>query len=491
MRFLRHSLTGLFLLSLTLGLLVWAGQIVFSAVEARMAAEPRMPERRERVFAVSVLEAREETITPVLTAYGEIQSRRTLEIRTKASGTLVELAPEFEEGGMVRQGQVLARVDPADAEFARSRAESELRDSEAEAREAQRALTLAREDLEAAEEQAELQQRAYQRQLDIQERGVGSAAAVEAAELAGAQARQAVIARRQAVAQAEARVDQAATAFARAEIAFEEAKKALADTVVRAGFSGRLSDVSVVEGRLVSANEQLGTLVDTGQLEVSFRVSTAQYARLLDASGELLNAPVEAHLNTFGLALAAKGVISRESAAVGEGQTGRLIFARLYEAPAMKPGDFVTVTVDEPPLERVVRLPAEAIGPEDDVLVLGEDDRLAPLSVEILRRQGDAVLVRGEGLAGRQVVASRTPLLGEGIKVRPIERESAAEAAISEPEGPAATLELSEDRRARLKAFVEQNADMSEDVKQRLLGQLERPRVPAGVVERLETRMGG
>ena len=46
MRFLRQSLTGLFLLSLTLGLLVYAGQIIFSAVQDRMADEPRMPERR-------------------------------------------------------------------------------------------------------------------------------------------------------------------------------------------------------------------------------------------------------------------------------------------------------------------------------------------------------------------------------------------------------------------------------------------------------------
>ena len=78
MRFLRQSLTGLLLLSLTLGLLVYAGQIVFSAVQERMADEPRVPERRERVFAVNVVEAREQTITPELTAYGEIQSRRTL-----------------------------------------------------------------------------------------------------------------------------------------------------------------------------------------------------------------------------------------------------------------------------------------------------------------------------------------------------------------------------------------------------------------------------
>ncbi|MEQ9674268.1 MAG: efflux transporter periplasmic adaptor subunit [Roseovarius indicus] len=485
MRFLRQSLTGLFLLSLTLGLLVYAGQIIFSAVQERMADEPRMPERRERVFAVNVVDAREQTVTPVLTAYGEIQSRRTLEIRAKTTGTLVTLADNFEEGGVVEEGQLLAQVDPADAEFALNRAESELTDAKAEKKEAVRALELAQDELAAAEEQATLQERAYQRQVDLEDRGVGTSAAVETAELAAAQARQAVIARRQALAVAEARIDQAETGLARARIAFDEAERRLEDTRIVAGFSGTLSDVSVVEGGLVSANEQIGTLVDGNALEVSFRVSTPQYGRLLNDSGDLLKAPVSALLSVYGLDLEAKGVISREGAAVGEGSTGRLLFARLYEAPAMKPGDFVTVRIEEPPLEQVVRLPASSLGPDGNVLVLDEENRLETLPVTVMRRQGDDILVRGDALPGARVVVERTPLLGEGIKVRPLNPGAEAEA-----EDPG-TLELTAARRERLMAFVQASGDTSAAVKRRLLGQLEQTRVPARVVERLERRMGG
>ena len=68
MRFLRHSLTGLFLLSLTLGLLTYAGYAIFAAVQERIASESEVPERRERVFAVNVETAVVETITPVLKA---------------------------------------------------------------------------------------------------------------------------------------------------------------------------------------------------------------------------------------------------------------------------------------------------------------------------------------------------------------------------------------------------------------------------------------
>ena len=50
-------------------------------------------------------------------------------------------------------------------------------------------------------------------------------------------------------------------------------------------------------------------------------------------------------LSSFGTELKYEGRINRDSAAVGEGQIGRLIFARLQEAPALKPGDFVTVEI--------------------------------------------------------------------------------------------------------------------------------------------------
>lgn len=485
MRFLRRSLTGLFLLSVTLGLLVYAGVQVRDAVQDRMAQEPRSFPQRERVFAVNVIPAEFETITPVLSAFGQIESARTLELRAAVGGRVIEIAPEFVEGGSVSEGQVLVRIDPTDAESVLQRVQSEIIDAEAEQREAELALVLARDELAAAEEQAALRERAFQRQRDLEERGVGTAAAVEVAELAAAQARQAVLSRRQAVAQAEARIDQATTRLSRSIIAEDEAQRRLDDTLITADFTGTLADVSVVQGRLVSPNEQLARLIDADALEVAFRVSTQQFARLLDEDGTLAEAGVTVSLDVFGTNLMATGTLSRAGASVGEGQTGRLLFATLDTAPGFRPGDFVTVRIDEPPLDRVARLPASALNAANHVLVLDGEDRLEEVAVSLLRRQGDDVLVRADGLQGREVVAERTPLLGAGIKVRPL--RNVDEAAPVDPE----MVELTDERRARLTAFVEANTRMPEEARQRILQQLSQVSVPAQVVERIESRMGG
>ena len=483
MRFLRQSMIGLFLAALTAGLLVYAATLIGGALRERMADERVARPARERVFAVNVQEAKAETIVPVLQSFGELQSRRLLELRAAGGGRVISLADGFEDGGEVSKGQVLVRLDPADAQSAVDRAKSDLEDAKAEGRDALRSLELARDEWAAAQDQADLRTRAFIRQQDLAERGVGTATATEAAELAVSAARQAVLSRRLSAAQAEARVDQAGTRQSRAEIALAEARRRLDDTVLTAPFNGTLSATNVVVGRLVSANERLAELIDPDDLEVSFRLSTAQYARLLDTNGALLKANVTATLDIAGVDLQASGTIKRASAAAGAGATGRLIFAALTDAAGFKPGDFVTVSVQEPALENVVRLASSAVDAGGEVLVLGPENRLEARQVDVLRRQGDTVLVRGP-ILGRQVVEERSPLLGAGISVKPLSRDGSA------PKAPE-MLELTEERRAKLVAFVEANKRMPEATKARVLARLAEPKVPAQMVERIESRMGG
>ena len=485
MRFLRQSMIGLFLASLALGLLVYAGQMISGAIQERLSKEADAPPAREREFAVNLRRAEAETVTPVLEAFGTVAARRTLEIRAAVGGRILSLSEAFEEGGAITAGDVIAVIDPADMQSAYDRLKADLADAQAEVRDATRNLSLARDEEEAAEAQSVLRETAYRRQVDLAARGVGTAAAVETAELAAAAARATVISSRQAVAQGEARVDQAATRLARAEIAVAEAERDLADTTVRAPFDGVLSNTAVVAGGLVGVNERLADLVDPGDLEVAFRVSTAQYARLLDADGRLMEAPVHVTQDVTGIDLFAQGRIARVSAGTGEGQTGRLVFAHLTRAPGFRPGDFVKVEIEEPQLADVVRLPASALGADGQVLVIGEGNRLEALEVDLLRRQGDDVLVRGEGLEGRDVVEARSPLLGAGVSVRPIAKAQ-PEAAL-EPE----MLELDDDRRARLVAFVQGNTRMPDEAKARVLAQLAERQVPAQMVARIESRMGG
>jgi multidrug efflux pump subunit AcrA (membrane-fusion protein) len=75
-----------------------------------------------------------------LSAFGEVRARRSLDLRAPVGGQVLELAQGFEDGAEVAEGQLLLRIDPADAEAALALAQSDTARAEAELRDAERAL---------------------------------------------------------------------------------------------------------------------------------------------------------------------------------------------------------------------------------------------------------------------------------------------------------------------------------------------------------------
>lgn len=490
MRFLTRSLVAVFLAALALGLLGLAAGTIRTTLEER-AERSQMPRiARERVFAARVVSVQTGIQTPVLSAFGEVRARRTLELRAPLAGRVLEVAPGVSDGADVTAGQWLLRLDPADAIAARDLARNDLARAEAELRDAARGLELAQMDRAESEAQADLRQRAFERRRSLTERGVGTEAVVEEAELAFAAARAAVIARRQAEAQAEARLETAENALARQRITLAEAERRLAETELVAAFDGVLSEFTVQPGGLVSTNERLGQVIDPSALEVAFRLSTAQYLRLLDDTGALIAADGEVALELGGLEISSPVTLARVSPSVGEGQSGRLIFADLAAPRGFRPGDFVTLRLAEPALPDVALIPAAAVDAEGGVLVLDDDERLEAARVEVVRQQGDSVLVRAPHLEGRELVAARNPLLGAGIRIRP-QRDTLPEPDAAPPEPAAGLVPLDAERRAALIARIEGNAQMPEPVRSRILAQLQADEVPARLIERLENGTQG
>lgn len=317
-RTLKQGFATVILASVTLALLYVANAIIADASQ-ELIGKNSAPKTRERVFFVSVRKAELETLTPYLEVFGEIRSRRRLELRSARGGRVVFLSKNFEDGGTVAADEVLVEFDLADVQSAHDRAMSGLLDAQFEYHTAQRLMLLVRDELRKAVAQMDLHARALQRQQDLQTRGFAAAAHVDEAERIVASARQSTLSHRIALAQAETRVDQAMTSVLRARIALEAAERDVENMTVRAGFGGTLTDAALVEGQLVAENEKLAELLDPDMLEVMFQVSTSQYVRLLDDDGALIDAPVTVSSSFMGTDLKASGRISRDSGIVRRG----------------------------------------------------------------------------------------------------------------------------------------------------------------------------
>ncbi|MCO4823712.1 MAG: HlyD family efflux transporter periplasmic adaptor subunit [Amylibacter sp.] len=479
MRFITRSLMGLMLMTLTLALLALAGNSIVSAYKNKSSSGFGNREARERVFTVEVVEVTLGVQFPEIQTFGEVVSGRTLELRAAATGELVQISDSFREGGLVKQGEILFQTDPSNAQSRLLISENELAEAEADLADARRNLTLAKDEVTAAENQLSLRNKAMERQDRLRQRGVGTDAAMEVAELATSNAEQALLSKRLSLANALAKISRAETLLGRRQINVDEASRLLADTTVKAEFDGVLSDISVVLGRLVSANEKLGSLIDPTALEIAFRVSNDEF-RALEGGG-LQQAEVRVSLGTDA---SFSGQIDRVSAAVAQGKTGRELFAQVQNAATLniQPGDFVSVVVREPVLENVAKIPAISASTSGEVLIVGDENRLENATVEILRKSGNDLIVRADDIAGRQLVLARAPQLGEGIRVNP-----------RAPGGPAIEakkmVKLDADRRDKILTALKANKRLPEAVRDRLIKQFGQDEVPADALERVESRM--
>ena len=482
MRFLRRGLFGLFLTALTIGLLL-VGVYIFQNAQNERSARGGPRTERERSFTVNVMPIEIGVITPELTAFGEVLSGRTLELRTAASGALVELSPNFREGGAVGKGDLLFATDPASATANLALAQTELREAEAELDEARDALILSNDELKAAERQFALRMQAADRQKSLRTRGVGTESALENAELSASSAETAALGKRQGVANAKARINRAQTGLTRREINVAEAQRKLNDLRVVAAFDGVLTNVSGVLGRLTNANERLGELIDPNALEVAFRISSAEFTNLVNATGGIKAARVNVFFT--GLLAPIPATVERSSAAVGAGLTGREIFARLTgdQIASVRTGDFVSVKISEPALNGVSQIPATSVDATGEVLVVGDDNRLTAVRVTILRKQGDNIIVRAPDLAGQRIVTQRAPQLGAGILVVP--RDASEKSVLQQPE----IVTLSADQQAKMTAFIK-GGQMPDDVKQRILKRIATGSVPKRMYDRISASMG-
>nr|WP_111298186.1 HlyD family efflux transporter periplasmic adaptor subunit [Paracoccus saliphilus] len=432
MRFLTRSLMGLFLTFLTIALLFLAAFQLWQAVDARRSGGPPTRGPSEQVYAARIITLTPQPIQPQMQVFGQVQSRRQLQLRAGSAGRIVMLDPALQEGGTVRAGQLLVRIDPSAAQAALESRQAERDDAQATLEDAGRAVTIAAEDLAAAERQAQLREAAVTRQAELASRGLGTSADGETAQLAASTAEQAVISRRAALADAESAVTAARNALRRAEITLSEARRALSDTELRADFDGRVTEVTAVEGGLVGMNEQLALIIDPNALEVQIPLSLDQFSRLVGDGGSLQDHAVTVTLDSGGGRLTAQARLDRSAASVAEGGAGRVVYARITQGGgALRPGDFVTVQIAEPVIPDAARIPAAAVGTDGAVLVVAADDRLAASPVTVLRRQGDDVIVAVPAtLAGSRIVAERAPQLGIGIQVRDVAEEAA------DPAGP-------------------------------------------------------
>ena len=491
MNFLLRSFLGLIILSITLGFLIFGSFVLIEALKKRSEKSDNRRFQKERVFAVNVETLNKQIASPKILSYGEIYSKRMLEIRPLVSGRLDYVSEKFVEGGYVKSGDILFRLNQKDYLNELEIAEIDLEDTKAQLSEAISKLDYANLEFEVSESQLNLRKNALDRQTQLAESGLITSSQLENTQLAYSSSKQQFLNKQNLVKSSKNAIDKLKIQLKRRSISIDKAKRNLDETEIKAPFDGIIASVNILPGSVINKNEKLGTLLDPNSLEVMFNLSANEFARVIDKDGKLLNLDITAYLKLSNKDIPFSGKIERINPEIINIGSGRKLFAsiNLGENKTLRPGDFVVLEIKEPFLKNITVLPSSAVTIDGKIFIIEEDNRLKEIEVTILRRQGNEVIVSGAP-TDKEYVMQRSPQLGNGLKIKPLrkkDREISNSVNLSKNNE---LVTISPEKQKKLINILDKLDRMPKSVKDRLYEEINSGKIKAKTLKRLEKNMG-
>jgi len=346
---------------------VTVAAFLVSACEKEVTETPELV-RPVRIQTISSLQAGETLSYP-----GEIEGVQNAEIAFEVAGRLIELPAE--EGIDVEEGQLLAKLDPADYQSA----------------------------LDAAQAQYNSSKETFERFAEVFERGA--------------------ISRQQ--------FDNSKRQFEVEQAQLASAKKALSDTGLRAPFAGRIGRTFVDNFNNVQAKQSILLLQDLTQLDVVVNVPEQDWLRAkpgLTLAQQSERAKPSVSLSSLPDRSFPAQVV--EVAAAADPVTRTFQARARFDPPAdvsILPGMSATVTVNIPddilPSESAVQIPANAVIGGDDggsyVWVIDSATMTTSLApVQVGQLSGSEVTILNGLDEGDRIAISGVQHLSDGMQVR-------------------------------------------------------------------------
>lgn len=379
------------------------------------------PPRVETVYSVTAADIALGENRATLRAFGEVIAAEAAELRVASPGEVIAVSDNLEVGQRVEQGEALVTIDPFEYRGALRDATAQLAEARARKAEAAARISMEQSALARLEEQLSFAQRDLERAEQLSSSGTITDKAVDDRRLLVSQRQQAFDQGRYTLEAEEARRDQQTATIERLEWLVERAERALTDTVLRAPFDGIVRAENAAIGRLLATNDVAVALIGADALDVRFVLSDQLYGRLR-FNEALFGTPVEVIWRVGDIPISYTGTVTRAGADIESARGGVDVFARLdlKDMPAPRPGAFVEVRMPGITHQGSARIPTAALY-DGSVFLIGEDDRLVSVPVNVLALDDGEAIVEGELETGDVVVTTRLAEAGNGIKVRRVD----------------------------------------------------------------------
>ena len=222
-------------------------------IEETNEISPEIKEKKinkQKAVSVLVQKSNEQEVTNGILLRGQTEAFKSVQVKAETSGSVI--SQPIRKGTFVKNGELLCELEVGTKSDVLS--------------EAKVALALSLDELDASIHQYELRVQAAERQKSLLKRGVGTEAAVEAAELSASSAETQSLSKRQAVANVEARINRATTE--------------LNNTKIVAPFDGLLESDTAEYGDFMQTGAPCGTLLALNPIKLIGYATETQVSKI-------------------------------------------------------------------------------------------------------------------------------------------------------------------------------------------------------------------
>jgi multidrug efflux pump subunit AcrA (membrane-fusion protein) len=354
-------------------------------------------------------------------ATGSLAADEQTDVAPTVAGRVVEVGVDL--GSYVQQGQVLVRLDAADARLRLEQLEAQLAQAQSAVRQAEERIGLRAgerfdpagvAEVGAARATYELAEKQLRRYETLIESGDVSRSAYDQQKAQRDQLKQQYESALAQARQSFAGVQTARAAAVAAASQVEQAQKAVRDVVITSPISGFVSDRPADVGEYVSTSMKVATVVRTNPLRVRIDIPEQQIASV--RPGQSVSASTSAYPDR-----AFAGRVVRISPSVSS-QSRTLTVEAEVENPEglLKPGQFATIRVLMTEIDPTILVPARAVrtdGTTSRVFVI-KDDVAQERLVQLGQHDGELVEVKGNISADELVATSNLEQLSDGVMVK-------------------------------------------------------------------------
>nr|WP_301003241.1 efflux RND transporter periplasmic adaptor subunit [Pseudoalteromonas sp.] len=315
-------------------------------------------------------------------SYGIVQPKERTELIAQVSGQVISVAEHFVEGAFVKQGDILARIDPNDYD-------ADLIEAEAGLAQASSALEIERAQAHVAKAEWE---RIKADSSDI----TASALYLRKPQLAEKMAR-----------------------YRSAQASVKRAKRNLERTYIKAPYDAIINARSISLGSVVNPGNSFGSLSSTEVAEVRLPVADKEL-QYLNNSG--IGATVELNGQYAGKETTWQAKVVRSEGVIDQKSRMSYLVAQLLtpyadKAQPLRFGAYVNASIEGRTINNAIVVPHHLVK-ENKIAILNDDLTLSFKTLNIIRKQ-NGMVIADQGLAqGEQLITSALEYPTEGMAVK-------------------------------------------------------------------------